>query len=125
MYSLAVSRAFVAQHYLTVPDPGPEGRVHSHHYTVEATLEGPTLDEHGYLLDIDDVEAAMDETAAAFRDELLNELPRFEGQNPSVEHLARAFCDELLDHVDAGNATGLTVAVREDDLATVTHAREL
>ncbi|WP_096390330.1 6-pyruvoyl trahydropterin synthase family protein [Halopenitus persicus] len=125
MYSLSVSRSFVAQHHLTVPDPGPEGEVHSHHFTVEATFEGPTLDEYGYLLDIEAVEAAMDDTIARFRDELLNELPTFEGANPSAEHLARNVGDELLARVDASNATGLTVAVREDDVATAAHTRDL
>ena len=40
MYAVSVSRTFVAQHALTVPDPGPEGTVHSHRYTVEATVSG-------------------------------------------------------------------------------------
>lgn len=125
MYSLSVSRTFVARHFLTVPDPGPEGTVHSHVYTVEATFEGPSLNEYGYLLDIDDVEAGMDETVADFRDELLNDRPDLSGVNPSAEHLARVFGDELLERVDAGNATGLSVAVHEDDAARIEHAREL
>lgn len=125
MYTLTVSRSFVAQHYLTVPDPGPEGEVHSHHFTVDATFEGTSLDEYGYLLDIKAVEMAMDETVATFRDELLNDLSTFTEKNPSVEVLARAFGDELLRRLDANNATGLTVAVQEDDVATVSHSRTL
>ncbi|SDX89175.1 6-pyruvoyl trahydropterin synthase family protein [Halopenitus persicus] len=125
MYSLSVSRSFVAQHYLTVPDPGAEGETHSHHFTVETTFEAPTLDEYGYVLDVDALEAALDETFARFRDELLNELPGFEGMNPSAERLARNFGDELLARVDASNATELTVAVQEDDVATAAHTRDL
>lgn len=125
MYTLTVSRTFVAQHYLTVPDPGPEGQIHSHHFTVDATVEGQSLDEHGYVLNIETVESAMDETVASFRDELLNDLSAFEGMNPSCEHLARTFGDELLNRIDVSNVTGLTIAVTEDDIATVSHTRTL
>jgi len=125
MYSVAVTRTFVAQHYLTVPDPGPEGERHSHTFTVEATFRGPELDEYSYLVDIDDVNAGMDATADSFRDELLNDLPEFAGQNPSAEHLGRAFAGRLLDHVDPETATELSVTVREDDVATVGYQKAL
>lgn len=119
MYSVAVSRSIVAQHYLTVPDPGPEGELHSHTFTVEATFQGPELDEYGYLVDIDAVSAAMDATADSLRDETLNDLPEFAGQNPSAEHLGQVFADRLLDHVAPETATELEISVREDDVATV------
>ena len=119
MYSVAVSRTFVAQHYLTVPDPGPEGELHSHTFTVEATVRGPELDEYGYLVDIDELTAATDATAGSFRDETLNDLPVFAGQNPSAERLGRAFADRLLEHLRPETATELAVTVREDDVATV------
>ena len=47
MYTVTVTRSFVAQHFLTVPDPGPEGERHSHTFDVEARLAGPELDEDG------------------------------------------------------------------------------
>ncbi|MFT4881103.1 MAG: 6-pyruvoyltetrahydropterin/6-carboxytetrahydropterin synthase, partial [Salinirussus sp.] len=40
MYTTTVRTDFVAQHYLTVPDPGPEGEPHSHHYEVELEFRG-------------------------------------------------------------------------------------
>ncbi len=125
MYSVGVSRSFVAQHYLTVPDPGPEGTLHSHHYTVEATFLGPRLDEFGYLVDIDDVNAAIDDLVERYRDETLNDLPAFEGLNPSVEHFARIFGDRLCESLEPEAATDLRVAMREDDVARVVHERTL
>lgn len=119
MYSVSLSRTFVAQHYLTVPDPGPEGELHSHTFTVEATFRGPELDEYGYLVDIDAVAKAMDETAATFRDVTLNDLPAFEGLNPSAEHLARVFASRLLDRLTPTTASELHTAVQEDETATV------
>ena len=60
-YELTVTRDFVAQHFLTVPDPGPEGEEHSHGFTVEVRFAGPSLGEYGYLVDIDEVNAVLDD----------------------------------------------------------------
>ncbi len=125
MYTVTVTRSFVAQHYLTVPDPGPEGEVHSHHYTVEATFRGPELDRFGYLVDIDDVIEAVEAVVERYRDRCLNELPVFEGKNPSVERFARIFGDRLLDRIDPETATELDVTMHEGDVARVSHVREL
>lgn len=124
-YRLAVTRDLVAQHYLTVPDPGPEGAVHSHRYTVEVRFAGPSLGEYGYLVDIDAVIDGLEATVAEFRDETLNDLPAFEGKNPSAEHFARIFGDRLLDRLQPETATRLTVTLQEDDVATVTHEQSL
>ena len=125
MYAVAVDRSFVAQHYLTVPEPGPEGTLHSHQFTVEATFRGPELDEFEYLVDIDDLTAAMETVAGFFTDRTLNDLSAFEGVNPSAERFARVFGDRLLDHVDPDNATALRIEIEEDDVARVAHERTL
>ena len=124
MYRLAVARDFVAQHFLTVPNPGPEGEIHSHHFEVEAQFAGPELNEYGYLLDIEAVETALDDLEARYRDQLLNDLPEFEGLNPSVEHFARLFGDRLAARVGDGPAR-LTVRLWEDEAAWASHERDL
>ncbi|SNR23351.1 6-pyruvoyl trahydropterin synthase family protein [Halorubrum vacuolatum] len=126
MYAVSVSRAFVAQHYLTVPNPDPaEATLHSHHFTVEATFRGPELAAYGYLVDIDAVSEAMDAVVDGLRDETLNDLPAFEGKNPSVERLSSVFADRLLARLSPEAATELRVRIDEDDVATVAHTREL
>jgi len=60
MYTIAVKRDFIAQHFLIGGAWGPENEKHSHHYQVEVQLEGAALDEHGYLMDIVDIEAKLD-----------------------------------------------------------------
>ncbi len=125
MYRVSVSRTFVAQHYLTVPEPGPEGVPHSHTFTVEATVLGPELNEFEYLVDIDDLSAGMDITVDRFRDRLLNDLPEFEGYNPSAERLARVFADRLLEHISPEGAAKLDISVQEDDVATVGYRMSL
>lgn len=117
MYTVTVSQEFVAQHVLTVPDAGPEGKWHSHRYELELQLHGETLNENGYLVDIDDVTRALNRAADRYRDETLNDLPEFEGRNPSLEHFARILCDRLLDDVEAPEVDSATVKLSEDRTA--------
>ena len=60
MYTVTVMRDFVAQHFLIGGDWGAENLWHSHHYKVEVRLEGATLDQHGYLVDIVDIETNLE-----------------------------------------------------------------
>ncbi|GAB7092740.1 6-carboxytetrahydropterin synthase [Halorubrum luteum] len=122
---MSVSRSCIAQHYLTVPDPGPEGTLHSHRFGIEATFRGPELNEYGYLVDIDAVIEALEAVVDGLADRTLNDVPAFEGLNPSAEHLARIVGDRLVERLAPETATQLVVTVREDDVAEVTHEREL
>ena len=80
-------------------------------------MEGATLDEHGYLVDIVAVEAALEAQIARYRDTLLNDLPEFAGLNPSLEHFARLFAEALAPQIQAPNLTSLTVRLWEHDTA--------
>lgn len=125
MYDVTVTRTFVAQHFLTVPDPGPEGEPHSHHYTVEVTLEAPELNAYGYVVDIDHLSEAADAVVDRYRDQLLNDCPAFSGLNPSVEHFARIFGDRLLETLGPETATAMKITMHEDDIARVSHERTI
>lgn len=114
MYTVTVSREFSAQHFLTVPDPGPEGELHTHSYEAVVRLSGESLDEYGYLVNIDDVEALLDTLEERYRNTTLNDRPEFEG-NPSVERFARQFCERLLDGLDAPNVDRIRVTMWEHD----------
>lgn len=117
MYTVTVTRDFVAQHFLTVPDCGPENEWHSHRYAAELECRGPELNEHGYLVDIVDIEDALDELIEYFSDSTLNDLPEFEGLNPSVEHFARIICTAVAHEIATDRLTSVTARVWEDDEA--------
>jgi 6-pyruvoyltetrahydropterin/6-carboxytetrahydropterin synthase len=117
MYTLAVRRNFVAQHFLIGGDWGLENFWHSHHYQLELQLQGASLDQHGYLVDIVKVEAALNALVAAYRDKTLNDLPQFSGINPSIEHFTRIAAHELAPQVYAPNLSGLTVKIWENEIA--------
>ena len=59
MYTLAVRRDFMAQHALIGGDWGAENQPHSHHYILELQMEAAGLDRHGFLVDIVEVEQAL------------------------------------------------------------------
>lgn len=125
MYTLAVQRSFVAQHFLIGGDWGAENYWHSHHYRLELQLQGQTLDQHGYLVDIVQVEAALDELVAAYRDKTLNDLPAFDGLNPSIEHFTRITALQLAPKVAAPNLSALTVRIWENDIAWAAYTHPL
>jgi 6-pyruvoyltetrahydropterin/6-carboxytetrahydropterin synthase len=125
MYTLAVSRDFIASHYLIGGDWGPENNLHSHHYKVEVQLEGKMLDEHGYLVDIVDIEANLDALVVHYRDKTLNDLPEFKDLNPSIEHFARIFCQTFIQRITTNNLHAIQVKIWENDIAWTGYRQDL
>jgi 6-pyruvoyltetrahydropterin/6-carboxytetrahydropterin synthase len=117
MYTVAVKRKFIAQHYLIGGDWGAENELHSHDYALELRLEGQELDQHGYLVDIVEIEANLESLIGEYRDQTLNDLPAFKGLNPSIEHFARILCLALDRRIQAQNIRALTVVLWESEIA--------
>jgi 6-pyruvoyltetrahydropterin/6-carboxytetrahydropterin synthase len=114
MYTVAVSRDFIANHFLIGGDWGNENFPHAHHYVVEVSIEAEQLDQHGYLVDIVVIEAALDSVVLYFRDQLLNDKPEFAGLNPSIEHFSRIIHQKLLAAINPPGAGTLRVKLWEN-----------
>lgn len=125
MYTLAVKRDFVAQHFLIGGDWGPENFKHSHHYYLELQLEGKELDQHGYMVDIVDVEENLEVIVAHYRDQTLNDQPEFAGLNPSIEHFTRIICKTLAKRIQADNLEAVTVRIWENEIVWASYRLEL
>jgi 6-pyruvoyltetrahydropterin/6-carboxytetrahydropterin synthase len=117
MYTLGVQRNFIARHFLIGGDWGPENFPNSHHYILELQLEGKELDQHGYLVDIVDVEKHLDEIVNYYKEQMLNEKPEFAGLNPSIEHFARILATSLSDRIKAANISVVKVVLWENESA--------
>lgn len=117
MYTVMVKKDFEAAHFLISGASGPESKLHTHHYVSELLIEGQELDEQGYLLDIDELNAQLDEQIAYFKNRTLNELPEFEGLNPSLERLARFLCERLAVSLALPRFHSLTVKLWENEQA--------
>ncbi|MFW6265846.1 MAG: 6-pyruvoyl trahydropterin synthase family protein, partial [Halanaeroarchaeum sp.] len=99
--------------------------IHSHHFELEIRFAGPSLDEYGYLVDIDAVNDVLDDIEDRYRDTLLNDLPEFEGENPSVERFARHVGDRIAAALPDGAPESLVVRIWEDESAWASHRRRL
>jgi 6-pyruvoyltetrahydropterin/6-carboxytetrahydropterin synthase len=117
MYTLGVRRDFIARHFLIGGDWGPENSPNSHHYILELRLEGRELDQHGYLVDIVDVEKHLDEIVDYYKEQMLNDKPEFAGLNPSIEHFARILATSLSERIKAANISTVKVVLWENELA--------
>ena len=118
MCTTTVRTDFVARHYLTVPDPGPEGKLHSHRFRAELEFRGPELGEYDYLVDIDEDTAALEALADRYIDATPDDLPEFDGDNPGAERFFRVVFDRVTDDTVAEPA----VTVRDDEAAGYTAA---
>jgi 6-pyruvoyltetrahydropterin/6-carboxytetrahydropterin synthase len=132
MYTVAVKRDFIAQHYLIGGDWRAENELHSHHYQLELQLEGSRLDRHGYLVDIVEIEHNLGALVDRYRDQTLNELPEFgppeaggQALNPSIEHFARILCQALAERIQATNLSALRVILWENEVAWAAYRMEL
>ena len=124
MYTLAVQRDFTAQHFLIGGDWGSENFWHSHYYKLELQLIGKSLNQHGYLVDIVEVERLLDQLVTYFSDKTLNDLPEFTELNPSIEHFARIIATNLGNQLTASNLQAITVKLWENQIAWASYYLE-
>ena len=114
MYQLAITRDFIARHYLVGGDWGTENELHSHPYRAEILVEGNALDRHGYLIDIVELNSAVNAVIGRVGEHTLNDLPAFAGLNPSLEHFSRILWDMLASRLDLPDKI-LTVRLWENE----------
>ena len=117
MYILGLSRDFEARHYLVGGDWGPENEPHTHAYRVEVRIETEDLDRHGYIVDLDELDPLLNQVVDHYKGRLLNDLPEFEGLNPSIERLSRFFCDRMAAGLDRHGFEAIEVRIWETEKA--------
>ncbi len=94
LYALTVRTSFAAAHRLREYEGNCE-RLHGHNWQVEVTVESETLDSRGMAVDFRAIKGALGELLAGFDHRYLNEVPPFDGLNPSSENIARHLFEEM------------------------------
>ena len=125
MYQIAVRRNFIAYHFLIGRDWGKESERHPHQYALELCLEGPELNEQGFLVDIDIIRNRLDRVLSRIEGQTLNDLPEIAGSNPSIERLAAYICDGIEIDDDYAGVASMTVKIWEDEEAWASCRRDL
>jgi 6-pyruvoyltetrahydropterin/6-carboxytetrahydropterin synthase len=80
-------------------------------------MEGQELDQHGYLVDIVDVQIHLDDVVNYYSEQMLNDKPEFAGMNPSIENFSRILATSLSERIQAQNITALKIVLWENDSA--------
>ena len=114
MHSLMVKKDFIVRHFLTGKDWGKESEIHSHHYVMELEIKGKTLDSNNFLIDIVELNKVLNESAEYFQDHVLNSLPEFKDQNPSLELFAKILCEKINKRLNSTNISSLSVRLWEN-----------
>ncbi len=74
------------------------------------------------MVDIVEVEALLDAQVRYYKDTTLNDLPEFEGHNPSIEHFALVLCTTLSDTLLATKVDVVTVKIWENEIAWASYS---
>ena len=93
---------------------GPEGRPHAHDYRVEVIVERSALDERGMVIDLDVLQAGLDQVIGSLDGQDLDEKIDSGGAEAvTVEILARWLHRALQEAVRGAGADTLSVRVWE------------
>ncbi len=123
MYEISASAHFDAAHYLR----GYKGKcanVHGHRWQVEIAMQGPELNEQGILIDFMDVKTMLKEVLDLFDHRMINEVPPFDGLNPTAENIARFIFREMSEKLKRLTGSDIKIArvtVRESESAGATY----
>lgn len=122
-YTLKVVTDFAASHILH-GHSGKCARLHGHNWKVEAEVKTHDLDQLGVAIDFQDIKAALRELVEALDHRHLNDLPAFEGINPTAEHVARYLFQALASRLDDGRVRVSAISIWETERASVRYTED-
>ena len=94
MYELDITREFSAAHMLKGYD-GLCSNLHGHNWTVQVFIRASRLDDIGIAADFTFIKRVLTVILSQFDHKYLNELPEFQGINPTSENIARIIFEKL------------------------------
>ncbi|MBA1146559.1 6-carboxytetrahydropterin synthase QueD [Ectothiorhodospiraceae bacterium WFHF3C12] len=122
-YTLKVVTDFAASHILE-GHPGKCSRLHGHNWKVEAEVAATALNDIGMAIDFADLKAALHELVDGMDHRHLNDLPAFEGVNPTAEHVAGVVYRGLVERLSGPALRVVAVTIWETDRASVRYTED-
>jgi 6-pyruvoyltetrahydropterin/6-carboxytetrahydropterin synthase len=95
MYELVVEKSFSAAHSLR-DYQGECARLHGHNWHVQIAVMADNLDDTGFAIDFNFLDAVTAEIIARFDHTCINDVPPFDQLNPTAENLARVIYKEII-----------------------------
>ncbi len=119
MYEVSIRKSFSAAHTLDIG--GKCENLHGHNFTVDVTVASKNLDSEGLVVDFRILKAWTDDVLEQLDHKFLNDLPVFQGINPSSENIARFIFDSLAERTDKNNLQISKVTVWESNTSWATY----
>ena len=123
MYEVTIEKTFSAAHAL-LEIGGKCEDLHGHTFTVEVTVAGDALNDEGLLLDFRVLKRWTDEILDLLDHRFLNEVPFFQGINPSSENIARFVFGKMKARIAGTPLLVDRVTVRESANAWATYRED-
>lgn len=116
MYFVTVRREFSADIQLTPSEPRAGANLRHHDYILEVRAEGQDTDESGFLINITRLESIVDGLLEPWKGALLNDLPDFRGENPTLETVARVACNGIAEQFVTKRIDTIQVTLWESEM---------
>jgi 6-pyruvoyltetrahydropterin/6-carboxytetrahydropterin synthase len=120
MYEVTIIKSFSAAHLLAEIG-GKCEELHGHNFKVEVTIGAPTLNSEGIAIDFRLVKKWLKDILDQMDHQHLNELPFFQGKNPSSENIAHCIYTAIQPMAKKQNVKVQRVKVWESENAAVTY----
>jgi 6-pyruvoyltetrahydropterin/6-carboxytetrahydropterin synthase len=121
MYEVTIRKSFSAAHLLREIG-GKCEELHGHNFIVEVSAAADSLNEEGLLIDFRLLKRWTDEVLDQLDHKYLNELPFFQGENPSSERIARFLFERIREKAGSVPVFLTRVTVWESENARVSYS---
>ncbi len=123
MFELKIITQFAAAHRLR-NFQGKCEQLHGHNWKVEVFVRADQLDSAGLVRDFGEIKSVTREVLNGLDHQYLNELPPFQQENPSSEHIARYLFQQLSPLLNDESARVNKISVWESDTSCATYLGE-
>jgi 6-pyruvoyltetrahydropterin/6-carboxytetrahydropterin synthase len=122
-YEISTETNFSAAHYIAGYQ-GDCARLHGHNWKVRVAIRAAENKPMGFTYDFRKLKVLMNEVAKQVDHTVLNELPQFEGKNPTAETIAEWFYREISERIADASVAVTRVEVWESYVNCATYSKD-
>lgn len=123
VFTLKIRTEIAASHVIE-GHSGKCARLHGHNWKIDVEVQTSQLDELGMGMDFTDLKAETKAVTEPLDHRHLNDLPGFEGINPTAEHVAAYVYREVAARINSQIVQVARVTIWETDRASVSYTEK-